>query len=142
MLRTLGFSVTEPCQVGVAVGLTGDFRESPSTALEGQTLYRLAPAAPIDPYIGLHAGFAANVLTASPTILEILGPQAGVKLRWSERLLLIADLRYSMQAAQPDRGTLLLSIGFGLFEAPEPPSAEPPETEAGPQPPLPPPSED
>lgn len=131
VLRTLGFSVTDAWQVGLGIGLTGDFETSPSTALQGQALYHLAPMATIIPYVGAHAGGQANVFSASPRIQEVLGPQMGAKLRCGEKVLLIVDLRYSMQAAQPDGGALFLSVGFGLIERPGVQHAEPPETEGG-----------
>ncbi|MGD0946427.1 MAG: hypothetical protein ABSA52_03275 [Candidatus Binatia bacterium] len=142
VLRMLGFSVTDAWQVGLGIGLTGDFETSPSTALQGQALYHLAPTATIIPYVGAHAGGQADVFSASPRIQEVLGPQMGAKLRCGEKVLLIVDLRYSMRAAQPDGGTLFLSVGFGLIERPGVQHAEPPETEGGTTPQLQPPAEE
>jgi hypothetical protein len=125
----LGFSVTEAWQVGLGIGLTGDFETSPSTALEGQALYHLAPRAMIIPYVGAHAGGQADVFSTSPRLQEVLGPQMGAKLRYGEKVLLIVDLRYSMQAAQPDGGALFLSVGFGFIERRGAQRPEPLETE-------------
>jgi hypothetical protein len=128
----LGFSVTDAWQVGLGIGLTGDFQNPPSTALQGQALYHLAPTATIIPYVGAHAGGQADVFSANPRIQDVLGPQMGAKLRCGEKVLLIVDLRYSMQAAQPNVGALFLSVGFGLIERPGVQHAETPRAQGGP----------
>ena len=119
LLRTLGFLLTDAWELGVGAGLSGNFESAPSTAIEADAAFHLAPAAAIVPYAAVHVGFEADVFTASPRIEETLGPSVGAKWRCWENLLLLAELRYTMQAARPERGVILLSLGFTLLEDPE-----------------------
>jgi hypothetical protein len=119
LLRVLGYSVTDRWQIGFGIGLAGDFHSVPSTALQGQAQFYLAPAATIVPYAGVHAGLEAAVLTDPRGIREVLGPQLGAKWRAGEELLLIAEVRYSLHVSQPDQGAVLLSVGFSLLDDPK-----------------------
>jgi hypothetical protein len=119
LLRTLGFLVTDAWDLGVQLGLTGDFESSPSSAVLADAQYNALPDAGITPYLGVHVGLEADVLTSQPRVQEAIGPEVGVKWHVGEQLLLIAELRYTMQVAQPERGAVLFSLGFSLVDGPQ-----------------------
>jgi hypothetical protein len=119
LLRTLGLLVTDAWDLGVQLGLTGDFESSPSSTVLASAQYHVLPGARIAPYLGAHVGLEADVLTSHPRVQDAIGPEIGAKWFVSERFLLIAELRYTMQVAQPERGTVFLSLGFSLLDEPE-----------------------
>lgn len=119
ILRTLGFLLTDAWAVGVALGLAGDFDDAPTTAMQATATYHLAPERRLIPYVGVHAGVEADILTRHPRVREVLGPAAGVKWQCWKNLLLIAEVRYALQVTRPERGVLLGSIGFSLVEEPQ-----------------------
>ncbi|HSP97587.1 MAG TPA: hypothetical protein VL049_10135 [Candidatus Dormibacteraeota bacterium] len=119
LLRTLGFLVTDAWDLGVQLGLTGDFESAPSSAFLADAQYHVLPGARITPYLGAHVGLEADVLTSQPRVQEAIGPDLGAKWWVGEQLLLIAEIRYTMQVAQPGRGAVLLSLGFSLVDEPQ-----------------------
>ena len=119
LLRTLGFLVTDAWDLGVQLGLTGDFESSPSSAVLGDAQYNAFSGARVTPYLGAHVGLEADVLTSQPRVQEAIGPELGAKWHVGEQLLLIAELRYTMQVAQPERGVVFLSLGFSLVDEPQ-----------------------
>ncbi len=125
LLRTLGFVLSDATEVGLALGLVGDVHKSPSTAVLLQGHYHLARDATITPYLGMHVGLEADVLSARPRLREALGPQIGAKWRCGEKLLLIAELRGSMPVASLERSILFVAVGFSFIESPSEAPAEP-----------------
>ncbi len=119
VLRTLGFLVTDALELGVGVGLSGDFATVPSTAIEATASWHFGSAAAVTPYAAINAGFNADVFTASPRIQESLGPGLGIKWNVWENLLVTTEVRYAMQVAEPDHGAVLLLLGFSLLEEPD-----------------------
>lgn len=118
LLRTLGLLVGDRWDLGVQLGLSGDYTTAPSSAVLGCAQYLFAPLAPVTPYVGALAGVEADLFTDAPRVAEALGPQLGVKWRLGDALLLSAELRYTLQVAHPQRGVLLFGFGVAAVDAP------------------------
>jgi hypothetical protein len=118
LLRTLGFLLTDAWALGLQFGLAGDFESAPSSTGFVNVQYHHLLDGPLVPFLGAHVGLEADLFTSRPRVQDALGPDLGVKWLVGEQLLLIAQLRYTMQVSEPDRGIMLLCFGFSLLDEP------------------------
>lgn len=115
-LQSLGYFLDPHVSIGIRLGMSGAFDESPGSEWSAVFALHGPPVGRLVPFVAAQGGAWADLWRESPQLTGTLGAQAGAKIFLSDRWSINAACVYQTAAHRLEQGYLTGLLGFSFYK--------------------------